>query len=128
MLLKLLWNVQGNFIIIITRNTKTRITTTWHFGYGKSLGEISSSYFIAAPEALGIGAASFASGASKDIAESPTAELKAEPERPRKRHQDTKSPRLRVETSHMWRPCEQFLTEINLPISEKIAIFVLVFH
>ena len=34
------------------------------------------------PSALGIEAASFASGASKDIAESPTAELEAEPERP----------------------------------------------
>ena len=30
-------------------------------------------------------------GASKDIAESPTAELKAEPERPRERPQDYKS-------------------------------------
>ena len=35
--------------------------------------------------ALGIGAASFASGASKDIAESPT----AEPERPKERQQST---------------------------------------
>ena len=40
------------------------------------------------PKALGIGAASFAkrsdNGASKDIAESPTAELYAETERPNK--------------------------------------------
>ena len=48
-------------------------------------------YFTAAPEALGIGAASFASGASKDIAESPTAELKAEPERPIRSQQDYKT-------------------------------------
>ena len=39
--------------------------TTWHFGDGKSLGEIGSSYFIAAPEALGIGAASFAERSGK---------------------------------------------------------------
>ena len=37
--------------------------TTRYFVYGKSLGEIGSSYFIAAPKALGIGAASFASEA-----------------------------------------------------------------
>ena len=42
--------------------------------------------------ALGIGAASFWSGAEKDIAESPTAELEAEPERPKK--EDYKSIRL----------------------------------
>ena len=41
-----------------------------------------------APEALGIGAASFWSAAEKDIAESPT----AEPERPNK--EDYKSTRL----------------------------------
>ena len=44
--------------------------------------------YIGASNALGIEAASFAersdSGASKDIAESPTAELEAEPERPKK--------------------------------------------
>ena len=39
------------------------------------------SYVLGAPNALGIGAASFASGASKDIAESPT----ALPERPKKK-------------------------------------------
>ena len=39
--------------------------------------------------ALGIGAASFWSAAEKDIAESPT----ALPERPKKRYQDTESPR-----------------------------------
>jgi hypothetical protein len=42
--------------------------------------------------ALGIGAASFWSAAEKDIAESPTAELEAEPERPKK--EDYKSTRL----------------------------------
>jgi len=41
------------------------------------------------PSALGIEAASFASGASKDIAESPTAEPEAEPERPNERQQST---------------------------------------
>ena len=49
-------------------------------------------FFIIRPFALGIGAASFARRklerrrklkASKDIAESPTAELEAEPERPK---------------------------------------------
>ena len=45
-------------------------------------------YFTAAPEALGIGAASFASGASKDIAESPTA-IAGTPKEKSPRHQDT---------------------------------------
>ena len=44
------------------------------------------------PPALGIGAASFWSAAEKDIAESPTAELEAETERPKK--EDYKSTRL----------------------------------
>ena len=44
------------------------------------------------PNALGIGAASFWSAAEKDIAESPTAELEAETERPNK--EDYKSTRL----------------------------------
>ena len=65
--------------------------TTRYFVYGKSLGEISSSYFIAAPEALGIGAASFASGASKDIAESPTA-IAGTPKEKTPSHQDTETP------------------------------------
>ena len=47
---------------------------------------------IVASDALGIGAASFWSGAEKDIAESPTAELEAETERPKK--EDYKSIRL----------------------------------
>ena len=46
------------------------------------------SLYIGDSNALGIAAASFAersdSGASKDRAESPTAELEAEPERPKK--------------------------------------------
>ena len=45
---------------------------------------------IRSPSALGIGAASFASGASKDIAESPT----AEPERQEKK--DYKTTRQQV--------------------------------
>ena len=39
---------------------------------------------VSSPFALGIGAASFWSVAEKDIAESPTAELEAEPERHKK--------------------------------------------
>jgi hypothetical protein len=53
-------------------------------------------FFKLPPKALGIGAASFfcggEDGAEKDIAESPTAELEAEPERPKK--EDYKSTRL----------------------------------
>ena len=52
------------------------------------LGMLMFCLFLAAPKALGIGAASFASGASKDIAESPT----AEPER--HKGKDYKSTRL----------------------------------
>ena len=44
---------------------------------------------IVAPNALGIGAASFASGASKDIAESPTA-IAGTPRRKTTRQQDHK--------------------------------------
>ena len=50
------------------------------------------SSMLVASKALGIGAASFASGASKDIAESPT----ASPERPERRLQDYKTTRLQV--------------------------------
>ncbi len=44
--------------------------------------------------ALGIGAASFWSAAEKDIAESPTAELEAEPERPKKEIQNLRTSEL----------------------------------
>jgi hypothetical protein len=44
--------------------------------------------------ALGIGAASFWSEAEKDIAESPTAELEAEPERPKKEIQNLRTSEL----------------------------------
>jgi hypothetical protein len=53
------------------------------------------SYVLGAPNALGIGAASFASGASKDIAESPT----ALPERPKKKNSEIPFQNSRVLSS-----------------------------
>ena len=57
--------------------------------HGRKLNTVRAFTFILSSTiALGIGAASFWSEAEKDRAESPTAELQAETERPRKETQN----------------------------------------
>ena len=81
-----------------TASTSTMVTSTWvvttaatmacQYALSPNKYESLVSLYIGVSNALGIAAASFAersdSGASKDRAESPTAELEAEPERPKK--------------------------------------------